>query len=552
MTWLDFVSFLLLFILFVYVIATNVITQLHKVYLFFHFSMMIWPLGQVAVHMTDNPQLQQICINISFVGLSMLCFGWLLFTKYLTNHKLMLSPRDFLLLLVPSVIVVAGIIWNPNEGFMSAVQGRYEYRQYGLIFWLMAVMLIAYFLYSMKLLARAYQTDVPPSDRAQIGNALTGIGVFVCFTLLDLLINVVLARWLPVVPGLTSLGIVIADIYFVFSIQKHGMFDLVNIAQQDVADTLSVGVIVMDEQNVVIEKNSVVDSMFELTVGVRLDMVKLLQSVEDSGNFDTFLEMYRLHPGERIHTEIRVAEAGRMVYLSMHVAPVVVNQQIVGRVITVQDLTELTRLVEESNRQNEALQTRSRALLMMQDELYQANLKLELMAITDSLTGCYNRRYLMQHLEHEVVMNRRDQIPFALFLFDIDLFKTVNDTYGHLVGDEVIKNTSDVVRNMLRPEDMFARYGGEEFTIYLPRTTKEEAEELAHRIRSAVEHNEIETGKGHALVSVTISMGVLAVDPQPSSCLEDGESYVHEMFVKVDKALYEAKENGRNQLAVVQ
>jgi len=548
MTWLDFVSFLVLFILFVYVIATNVITQLHKVYLFFHFSMMIWPLGQVAVHTTDNPHLQLICINVSFVGLSMLGFGWLLFTKYLTNHKLTSTPRGFLMLLVPSVLVVVGIIWNPNEWFMSAVGGRYDNREYGLIFWLMIAILIAYFLYSMKLLTRAYRTDITPSDRAQIANALTGIGVFVCFTMLDLLINVVLARWLPVVPGLTSLGIVIADIYFVFSIQKHRMFDLVNIAQQDVADTLSVGVIVLDEQNVVIEKNSVVSRIFQPAVGTRLDMVNLLQSVENCGNTEAFLEMYHLHPGERIHTEIRVQEEGRVVYLSMHVAPIVVNQQIIGRVITLQDHTELRRLIEETNRQNEALHERNRALLIMQDELYQANRKLEQMAITDSLTGCYNRRYLMQHLEHEVMMNRRHQTPFALFLFDIDLFKTVNDTYGHLVGDEVIKRTSEVVRNTLRPTDMFARYGGEEFTVYLPQTTREQAEELAQRIRSAVEHNKMETGDGRGLVSVTISMGVLAVDPLPAGGHEDGKSYLHELFVKVDKALYQAKENGRNQI----
>ncbi|MFC0332969.1 diguanylate cyclase [Paenibacillus sepulcri] len=548
MTWLDFVFFVVLFILFVYVIANNVITQLHRVYLFFHFSMMIWPLGQIAVHTTDNPHLQLICINVSFVGLSMLGFGWLLFTKYLTNHGFAPRPYVLLMMLLPSVFVVVGIIWNPNDWFIAAVDGRYDDRQYGLIFWLMIVMLISYFMYSMKLLTRAYQSDAPPSDRAQIANALTGIGVFVCFTLLDLLLNVVLAKWLPVIPGLTSLGIVIADIYFVFSIQKHRMFDIVNIAQKDVADTLSVGIIVLDEQNVVIDLNSVVSPVFQLSVGTRLDMDKLLQSVEDREKTEAFLEMYRLHPEERVHTEIEVPEEGRMAYIALHVAPIVVKQQIIGRVITLQDHTELRRLIEETSRQNEALQERNRALLLMQDELYQANRKLEQMAIIDGLTGCYNRRYLMQQLEHEVMVNMRYQIPYAILLFDIDLFKTINDAYGHMVGDDVLKLTADVVRSTLRQTDIFARYGGEEFTVYLPHTTRQQAEELAHRVRSVVEHNFVDTGVGNAPVSITISIGMLAVEPQPDTELKDSKSYLRELFVKVDKALYEAKENGRNRI----
>nr|WP_052475986.1 GGDEF domain-containing protein [Cohnella kolymensis] len=102
------------------------------------------------------------------------------------------------------------------------------------------------------------------------------------------------------------------------------------------------------------------------------------------------------------------------------------------------------------NRKNEALHERNMELIAIQDELFRVNQKLEQMAITDGLTGCFNRRYLMQQLEHEVLLNMRYRIPYSILLFDIDHFKQINDHYGHLVGDEVIRSTVNIVRDTLR------------------------------------------------------------------------------------------------------
>lgn len=110
----------------------------------------------------------------------------------------------------------------------------------------------------------------------------------------------------------------------------------------------------------------------------------------------------------------------------------------VGRILTFQDRSELHRLIAETNQQNEILQERNLALIEIQNELSQTNQKLKQMAITDSLTGCYNRHYLTQYLEQEIIENMILKQPFAIILLDIDFFKTVNDNYGHLVGDVVI------------------------------------------------------------------------------------------------------------------
>ncbi|SFT02471.1 diguanylate cyclase (GGDEF) domain-containing protein [Paenibacillus sp. BC26] len=550
MTGLDLSLFLFLFTIFIYVFAFNVITTQHKVYLLFHFFMMIWPLGQVGVHTTDQPHLQIIYINISFVGLSMLGFGWLLFTKFLVNVSYRPSRKTLIYMLLPSVLISIGVLWNPWDSFVSSVDSTYGERVYGPIFWMMVGLLISYYIYTVRILLKAYRLRKLPQDRVRIANALTGIFIMMAFPLLDLVLNVILDPWLPVIPGLTSLGIVLSDLYFVFSLKKHRSFDLVKIAQQDVMDTLSVGIIVLDEHDNVIEMNRIVSPHLQVFIGDTLNMEELLSWFNiDKANEDEFLYSYRTDPYKRIQTEIMIEQDdSHKQYFSLHVGPIIVNEGRIGKVITFQEISELKSLIFKSQEQYASMQERNRALIFMQDELFQANRKLEQLAITDSLTGCFNRRFLMQQLEHEVLTNVRYKIPFALLLFDIDLFKLVNDTYGHVIGDEVIRRTADAVRGALRRTDILARYGGEEFTVYLPHTNREQADMLAQRIREVVQNNEIAIGRGRSPVSVTISMGMLVVEEQSDLQIEDVKGYIRDLFSKVDSALYRAKDNGRNRV----
>lgn len=377
---------------------------------------------------------------------------------------------------------------------------------------------------------------------------MIGIIIMLALPTLDIFVNVVLDPWLPVIPGLTSLGIVLSDLYFFFSLRKS--FDLVEIAQQDVVNTLSVGTIVLDDQNIVVSLNRNVSPKLGIVRGAPIDMEALLAVHSlDAFTDGVFLQNFRNQPNEHAVTEIAIGfDGGSRQFLSLHTAPIKVNGSLKGRVITVQDITDLKAHILRSQEQNTSLQERNRALIYMQDELFQANRKLEQMAITDSLTGCFNRRFLMQQLEHEVLTNLRYRIPFAVFLFDIDLFKLVNDTYGHLVGDEVIRRTAEAVRGALRRTDILARYGGEEFAVYLPHTNKEQAELLAQRIREIVESNEIPTGRGRSPISVTISMGIHAVEEQTDLQIDDVKAYLKELFFKIDTALYRAKDDGRNRV----
>lgn len=165
-------------------------------------------------------------------------------------------------------------------------------------------------------------------------------------------------------------------------------------------------------------------------------------------------------------------------------------------------------------------------------------MSLEAQAETDGLTGLYNHRIFQERLEYAMAVAGRYGQPMALLLFDIDHFKKFNDTYGHQVGDLVLRELAAVIRSQLRKPDIPARYGGEEFTIILPETPRQGAIELAERLRSVVEKHPFPHPGGDPL-SVTVSIGVAAFPDYTEK---------QKLIEAADQALYRAKEAGRNRV----
>jgi diguanylate cyclase (GGDEF)-like protein len=158
------------------------------------------------------------------------------------------------------------------------------------------------------------------------------------------------------------------------------------------------------------------------------------------------------------------------------------------------------------------------------------------LAITDTLTGLWNRRHFEERVGHEIIKANRYKQPLSVLIFDIDHFKSVNDSYGHLVGDRVLVELCKMARQHTRDSDLLARWGGEEFIMLMPNTGPNEAMAVTEKLRANfASHHFADAGR------ITASFGIAPYQP--------GESVDH-WISRADAALYEAKQEGRNTVKI--
>lgn len=167
---------------------------------------------------------------------------------------------------------------------------------------------------------------------------------------------------------------------------------------------------------------------------------------------------------------------------------------------------------------------------------------LEYQSITDPLTGLFNRRHLEKHGAEMVAAAITKGSPLSVILIDIDHFKQINDTYGHLSGDRVITNFAQILTSVFRQSDLCCRYGGEEFFIALPDTNEQASADIGERFRSLIEGLPIEINNEGTTINITISVGVASLSP--------ADKTLDTFLRRADEALYKAKNTGRNLLVL--
>ncbi|HUS18647.1 MAG TPA: sensor domain-containing diguanylate cyclase [Terriglobales bacterium] len=272
-----------------------------------------------------------------------------------------------------------------------------------------------------------------------------------------------------------------------------------------------------------------------------IDQARLKERLHDANLLDLWCRIYRqpvrIRRGESPQVDAILADTGGQAALAL---PLFVNGRVMGSLqlfaghadaFTDDDAQLLWVLVHVA----ENLLTREHA-----------NESLMMFAFTDHLTGLRTRGYFEQQLELEIKRSERKEEQFALLMLDIDKFKCLNDTYGHSIGDQVLREMAAVLTQDMREVDTVARYGGEEFVIILPETTPEEGMRVAERIRSAVEKTTFLSGPGPlevtavgiAPLALTISIGVSNFPADTRDKRELAEFS--------DAALYAAKAKGRN------
>jgi diguanylate cyclase (GGDEF)-like protein/PAS domain S-box-containing protein len=258
----------------------------------------------------------------------------------------------------------------------------------------------------------------------------------------------------------------------------------------------------------IIDANPAAERFYGHERGTLLSM-NINQLQQDSEE-DVFREMVRAGQQNRNHFLLRHKTAGgRERDVEVYSGPVMVN----GRMLlysVIHDVTERRRLGKELQR----------------------------LATEDSLTGVYNRREFLRLCEKEFSRSRRYRTPLSLLMLDLDNFKTINDTHGHKIGDEVLQAVTACCREALRESDVLGRIGGEEFAVALPQTDSANAAKAAHRLCKSIRELQVQTPQGPQSVTVSIGLAAMTRDDH------DAEETMH----RADKALYSAKRKGRNRV----
>ncbi|RXI96435.1 diguanylate cyclase [Anaerobacillus alkaliphilus] len=281
---------------------------------------------------------------------------------------------------------------------------------------------------------------------------------------------------------------------------SYQMFNVAPIARETVFESMQDGVLVLDQKGIIIDYNKTMTSILP-----KINTFSIGKPVEDI--LEKKHRLYELMINEQ-ECDVEFAAT----HYHIRFSPVLLQGTIVGKIITFIDVSERVLLQE----------------------------KLEKLASIDGLTQVFNRTFFFKKVEQTFDDLKQQGATVSFIMFDIDHFKKINDTYGHEAGDHVITHVIDVTKSCLRDTDVIGRYGGEEFVIFMPHTTGQVALEVANLIRNTVSSNTIFL-EGKQVIA-TSSFGISTVGLTLSSDCPTIPMLVNQ----ADKALYQAKEKGRN------
>ncbi|MEE9910588.1 MAG: diguanylate cyclase [Deltaproteobacteria bacterium] len=459
--------------------------------------------------------------KMMFLGVVMVPCGFLVWASRYTKRDGWINNRTMALLLIEPILFNV-IVWTDHwHGLFS---GNFvQTGKLGIGFYL-------HTLYSYSLLFTGgimlfiNWLRMQPLYRKQALLVLMGLPI-------SLAANAITILNLAPIKGtdFSPLGFLAAGAIFTYAQLRHRLFDLMPVARHTVVDGMRDGVMVLDNDNRIIDMNPAAQGM------LNRDMKRSLGKPAASA-LPVWQEV-EAHIAEQpdVYFEF-VTETGekRNIDLTMTVMHDKRHQP-GGKLIILRDVTHIKNI-------EGALRETNKNLLQKIEEIEALQIKLKEQAIHDPLTGLYNRRFLEETLSRELAQADRSNEPMSLAIIDLDHFKVINDTYGHGAGDLFLIALGDLLENKIRSGDVACRFGGEEFIVVMPGAALEVAARRINEFRQLFGSHKIDIeGKS---ISVTFSAGVAGFPLHGA----DDKSIIAE----ADRALYAAKEAGRNRVIVAQ
>ena len=467
----------------------------------------IWAAGYVLQLVSPTLAGKLLWNNFQFLGAVGAPLAYLAFSLKYTGQTIKQSTWRIILALTAAILL---LIWTdglhhlfradahlaPGFPFSDLVFGN------GPTFILYPFLAYILLMVGTYFLAHNY-LSAPRAFRLQIAVVLVGVLIPWITTLIT---------WLNLVPvplqELTPLSFAVSNIVVAWALFRYRLFDLVPIANDLLVENMEEGMVVVDIEGRIVDINPSAQRIFNL----RLNKIFGKQFSQEIPMLATIVPELKSSPNGTQELTVLIGEEERS--FEARLSRIYDNRhQDNGSLILLQDITERKRTEE----------------------------KLHQLAVTDPLTGLFNRRYFFDVAEREFERSTRITHALAVIIFDVDHFKDVNDTYGHIVGDQVLQSLTQRCLQSLRTYDVMARYGGEEFIIMLPETDAAHAYRVAERLRTIVAETPIATKAGPA--EVTISLGVASVENASDLTFD-------KLIDRADQALLMVKQRGRNQVRV--
>ena len=474
-------------------------------------AVLVWTGGYIIEIGARDFSTKLFWANIQFLGIGMLPVAWCITSFFLTGRET--RYRSFLPFLLPVPVLFNVLIWldpwihsiriDPSltrMGPLMLIDARYG----ALHNWVFVPFQYIIYGFTLVLFLDAWMNARSLYRRRYllIGSAIlipmTGSALYI--------IGVSPFEYINPTPALFS----IACIIFARAIFAFSMLDILPLARDAVVENLKDVILVFDAQDRLVDYNPAAEKLFPL-IAPDIIGIPAPQVLEDKS---TLLQQL-LNGKDSAESNFSFPhESDRESHYRSALALVKNRkEQIIGKILNISDITSQVELLK----------------------------KMQKLATTDSLTGILNRRSFFEQSHTEMDRAKRYLRPVSFILLDIDHFKRINDSYGHAAGDAVLVELSRRITAAIRKEDIFGRYGGEEFSLCLPETNQSTAYIFAERLRKIVEEEPVQyNDRG---ISVTASFGVAGVEKVDIETLD-------ELLLHVDKALYDAKELGRNRCEV--